>query len=299
MSSFWNAWIIIISLGSVFGCWWLLFATRKGQKNDTESEATTGHVYDGIEEYDNPLPKWWFYMFIATIFFALAYYALYPGLGSYKGLLGWTSTGQWEQEVADAEAKYGPIFDAFAERPIQELATDPEALKVGQRLFANNCAICHGSTARGALGFPNLTDDDWLYGGNAEAIKQTIAHGRNGNMPAKGLNPAMSKSDIDDLTNYLLSFSNRSTDKASSERGANMFQTACSACHGADAKGMPAMGAPNLTDNVWLYGGTPGMIKQTIEFGRAGVMPAHNELLGEEKVHVLAAYIYSLSQGQK
>lgn len=298
MSSFWSAWIIIISLGSVFGCWWLLFATRKSQKSNTETEETTGHVYDGIEEYDNPLPKWWFYMFLGTIFFGLAYYALYPGLGSYKGLLGWSSTGQWEEEVAEAEVKYGPIFKAFAEKSIEDLSKDPAALKVGQRLFANNCSLCHGSTARGSLGFPNLTDSDWLYGGSADAIKQSIAHGRNGSMPAKGLNPAMSKSDITDLTNYLLSFSGRAEDQASGERGAAMFQTACSACHGADAKGMQAMGAPNLTDNVWLYGGTPSMIMQTIEFGRAGVMPAHNELLGDEKVHVLAAYIYSLSQGK-
>ncbi|WP_250658008.1 cytochrome-c oxidase, cbb3-type subunit III [Alkalimarinus coralli] len=298
MSSFWSAWIIIISLGSVFGCWWLLYATRKSQTSNTETEETTGHTYDGIEELDNPLPKWWFYMFLATIFFGLAYYALYPGLGSYPGLLGWTSTNQWEQEVEEADAEYGPIFAAFAEKSVEDLSKDPAALKVGQRLFANNCAICHGSTARGSLGFPNLTDSDWLYGGSADAIKQTIGHGRNGNMPAKGLNPAMSKSDIDDLTNYLLAFSNRAEDKASSERGAAMFQTACAACHGADAKGNLAMGAPNLTDNVWLYGGTPSMIKQTIEFGRAGVMPAHNELLGEEKVHVLSAYIYSLSQGK-
>ncbi|MFD2230499.1 cytochrome-c oxidase, cbb3-type subunit III [Alkalimarinus sediminis] len=298
MSSFWNAWIIIISLGSIFGCWWLLFATRKGQKSNTETEDTTGHVYDGIEEYDNPLPKWWFYMFLGTIFFGLAYYALYPGLGSYPGLLGWTSTNQWEKEVEEADAKYGPIFAAFAEKSVEELATDEAALKVGQRLYANNCALCHGSTARGSLGFPNLTDNDWLYGGSADAIKHSIALGRNGNMPAKGLNPAMTKSDLTDLTNYLLAFSGRSEDQASSERGAEMFQTACAACHGADAKGMEAMGAPNLTDNIWLYGGTPSMIMQTLEYGRAGVMPAHNELLGEEKVHVLAAYIYSLSQGK-
>ncbi len=298
MSSFWSAWIIVIVLGSIFGSWWLLYATRKSQTTNSETEQTMGHAFDGIEEYDNPLPKWWFYMFVATIIFALVYLALYPGLGSYKGLLGWTSTGQWQAEVDQAEEKYGPIFKAFSEKSVEDLSKDPAALKVGQRLFANNCAICHGSTARGALGFPNLTDDEWLYGGSADNIKETILNGRSGSMPAKGLNPAMSKADIDDLTNHLLSFSNRAEDKASAERGAAMFQTACAACHGADAKGNQAMGAPNLTDNVWLYGGTPSMIKQTIEFGRAGVMPAHKELLGEEKVHVLSAYIYSLSQGK-
>lgn len=298
MSSFWSAWIIVIVLGSIFGSWWLLYATRKSQTTNSETEQTMGHAFDGIEEYDNPLPKWWFYMFVATIIFALVYLALYPGLGSYKGLLGWTSTGQWQAEVDQAEEKYGPIFKAFSEKSVEDLSKDPAALKVGQRLYANNCAICHGSTARGALGFPNLTDGEWLYGGSTDNIKETILNGRNGSMPAKGLNPAMSKADIDDLTNHLLSFSNRAEDKASAERGAAMFQTACAACHGADAKGNQAMGAPNLTDNVWLYGGTPSMIKQTIEFGRAGVMPAHKELLGEEKVHVLSAYIYSLSQGK-
>ncbi len=297
MSSFWSAWIIILTLGSIVGFWWLLYATRRSQKSNEETQDTTGHIYDGIEEYDNPLPKWWFHMFMATIFFGFAYLALYPGLGSYKGLLGWSSYGQWEEEVKKADEKYGPIFKAFSEKSIEDLSNDPAAIKVGQRLFSNNCSICHGSTARGQIGFPNLTDSAWLYGGSADQIKESIMIGRNGNMPAKGLNPAMSKSDIDDLTNYLLSFSDRSEDKAASERGATMFQTACSACHGTDAKGIQAMGAPNLTDNVWLYGSTPSMISQTIEYGRAGVMPAHKDLLGEEKVHVLAAYIYSLSKG--
>lgn len=298
MSSFWSAWIIVITLGSILGCWWLLHATRKSQTSDTETEETMGHEFDGIEELDNPLPKWWFYMFLSTIIFGFAYLALYPGLGSYGGLLGWTQTNQWEKEVAKANEKYDPIFKAFAEQSVEDLSKDPAALKVGQRLFSNNCSVCHGSTARGAVGFPNLTDSDWLYGGSADQIKTTIMDGRMANMPAKGLNPAMSKSDVTDLSNHLLSFSNRAEDKASAERGAVMFQTACAACHGADAKGIQAIGAPNLADNIWLYGGTPSMIKQSIEYGRAGVMPAQKDLLGEEKVHVLAAYIYSLSQGK-
>jgi len=295
MTSFWSYWVSIITLGSIFGCLWLLYATRKSQTSDIETEEKMNHSFDGIEEYDNPMPKWWLHMFVATAVFGLAYLFLYPGLGNYKGYLEWSSIGQWEQEVLIADEKYTPIFTAYAAQSVEELAKDAEAMKVGQRLFANNCSVCHGSTARGALGFPNLTDDDWLYGSDAETIKTTIMHGRAGQMPAKGLNPAMNKADISNLTHYLLSFSGRSDDKTAVEQGSLMFQTACAACHGADAKGNQSVGAPNLTDNVWLYGSTASKITQTIEFGRAGVMPAQKAALGDDKVHLLAAYIYSLS----
>ncbi|KZZ59537.1 cytochrome C oxidase Cbb3, partial [Oleiphilus sp. HI0122] len=220
MTSFWSFWVSIISLGSIFGSLWLIYVTRKSQTSDTETEKTMGHTFDGIEEYDNPLPKWWMYMFVATCVFGLAYYALYPGLGNYKGLLGWTQVGQWENEVQTAEEKYGPIFEAYAATPIDELVQDAEAMKVGQRLFANNCAVCHGSAGRGAIGFPNLTDDDWLYGGTEEAIKATLVNGRMGNMPAKGLNPAMTNAQVDDMVHYLLSFSDRSDNSEAAERGA-------------------------------------------------------------------------------
>lgn len=296
MTSFWSFWVSIISLGSIFGSLWLIYVTRKSQTSDTETEKTMGHTFDGIEEYDNPLPKWWMYMFVATCIFGLAYYALYPGLGNYKGLLGWTQVGQWENEVQTAEEKYGPIFEAYAATPIDELVQDAEAMKVGQRIFANNCAVCHGSAGRGAIGFPNLTDDDWLYGGTEEAIKSTLVNGRMGNMPVKGLNPAMTNAQVDDMVHYLLSFSDRSDNADAAERGAAMYQTACAACHGADAKGNQAIGAPNLTDNVWLYGSTPKRISHTLLYGRAGVMPAQLERLGEEKIHLLTAYVKSLSQ---
>lgn len=296
MTSFWSFWVSIISLGSIFGSLWLIYITRKSQTTDTETEKTMGHTFDGIEEYDNPLPKWWMYMFVGTCVFALAYYALYPGLGNYKGLLGWTQVGQWEAEVQTAEEKYGPIFEAYAATPIDELVQDAEAMKVGQRLFANNCSVCHGSAGRGAIGFPNLTDNDWLYGGTEEAIKATLTNGRMGNMPAKGLNPAMTNAQVDDMVHYLLSFSERSDNAEAAERGAAMYQTACAACHGADAKGNQAIGAPNLTDNIWLYGSTPKRITHTLLYGRAGVMPAQLERLGEEKIHLLTAYVKSLSQ---
>jgi cytochrome c oxidase cbb3-type subunit III len=295
MTSFWSIWVSVIILGSIFGCLWLVYVTRKSQRFDSTTEETMGHTFDGIEEYDNPMPKWWLWLFIGTCIYALGYLVVYPGLGNYKGVFGWSSTGHWEQEVAEANEKHAPMFSGFAAKPIPELAKDVEAMKVGQRLFANNCAVCHGSAGKGALGFPDLTDNDWLYGGEPDTIKQTILHGRNGQMPVKGLNPAMSADDVNDLTHFLLSFSQRSDDPKAAERGKSMFATACAACHGADAKGMQAAGAPNLTDNIWLYGSTPAKINQTITYGRAGVMPAQKDKLGEDKVHLLAAYVYSLS----
>lgn len=295
MTSFWSFWVSIITLGVIFGCVWLLYAVRNSQTSDVESEKKMDHSFDGIEEYDNPLPKWWFQMFMATVVFSLIYLILYPGLGNFKGVLGWSSTGHWEQEVKEANEKYSPLFKELAAKPVEELAKDESAMKIGQRLFANNCSVCHGSTGRGALGFPNLTDNDWLYGGDPATIKETITHGRAAQMPAKGLNQAMSKADISDLTHYLLAFSGRSDDTAAVEKGGKMFQTACVACHGPDAKGNQSAGAPNLTDNVWLYGSTASKITQTITFGRAGVMPAQIDKLDEDKIHLLAAYVYSLS----
>lgn len=296
MTSFWSYWVSIITLGSIFGCVWLLYVTRKSQPSDTVTEDKTGHTYDGIEEYDNPMPKWWLVFFMLTIVFGLIYLVIYPGLGNFKGLSGWTSVGQWEEEVKEANELYTPIFEAYAKTPIIELAKDVEAMKIGQRLFANNCAVCHGSTGRGSLGFPNLTDDDWLYGGDPETIKTTLINGRNGQMPVKGLNPSMSSSDVDNLTHYLLSFSGRSDDKAAIQAGSEMYVTACAACHGDDAKGDQSVGAPNLTDNIWLYGSTAEKISQTLLYGRSGVMPAQKDKLSEHKIHLLAAYVYSLSE---
>ncbi|MFT7185437.1 MAG: cytochrome c oxidase cbb3-type subunit 3 [Pseudohongiellaceae bacterium] len=295
MTSFWSFWVSILTLGVIFGCVWLLYAVRNSETSDVETEQKMDHSFDGIEEYDNPLPKWWFNMFMATVVFSLIYLFLYPGLGNYKGYFEWTSVGHWEQEVKEADEKYSPIFEALAAVPVEALAKDKSAMKIGQRLYANNCAVCHGSTGRGALGFPNLTDNDWLYGGDPAKIKETLIYGRAAQMPVKGLNPAMTKSDVSDLTHYLLSFSGRSDDKVAVEKGGKMFQTACAACHGADAKGNQSVGAPNLTDNIWLYGGTTSKITQTLLYGRAGVMPAQKDKLDEDKIHLLTAYVYSLS----
>ncbi|MBZ0333804.1 cytochrome-c oxidase, cbb3-type subunit III [Marinobacter sp. AL4B] len=295
MSTFWSVWVIVIVLGTIFGCAWLLLATRKGQTNDTETENTTGHSYDGIEEYDNPLPKWWFYLYLGTCVFALGYLVLYPGLGNYEGLLGWTSTNQWEAEVQEAEEKYGPIYAQFGETPIPELSQNEDAMKIGQRLFANNCSVCHGTAARGQVGFPNLTDDDWLWGGEPEQIVHTIANGRQGNMTPKGVMPNMSNEQVDQVVNYVLSFSGREKDAEAAEAGAAVFAQACTACHGADGTGMQAVGAPNLTDNIWLYGSTYEWIKETVVNGRQNQMPAQEGRLTDDQIHILSAYVYSLS----
>ncbi|RMJ06012.1 Cbb3-type cytochrome c oxidase subunit CcoP2 [Marinobacter litoralis] len=295
MSTFWSVWVIVIVLGTIFGCAWLLLATRKGQTNDTETENTTGHSYDGIEEYDNPLPKWWFYLYLGTCVFALGYLALYPGLGNYEGLLGWTSTNQWEAEVQEAEEKYGPIYAQFGETAIPELAQNEDAMKIGQRLFANNCSVCHGTAARGQVGFPNLTDDDWLWGGEPEQILHTLVNGRQGNMTPKGVMPNMTNEQVDQVVNYVLSFSGREKEAEAAEAGAAVFAQACAACHGADGKGMHAVGAPNLTDDIWLYGSTYEWIKETVVNGRQNQMPAQKGRLTDDQIHILAAYVYSLS----
>jgi cytochrome c oxidase cbb3-type subunit 3 len=295
MSTFWSVWISVIVLGTIFGCWWLLWATRKGQTSDNETEQTTGHSFDGIEEYDNPLPKWWFYLFVGTIIFSLGYLALYPGLGNFQGLLGWTQHNQWETEMQVAEARYGELYAQFGGVPVEELATNEDALQMGQRLFANNCAVCHGSAARGAIGFPNLTDDAWLYGGSPESILTTLKNGRQANMPAKGVMPNMTPTQVDQVVNYVLSFSDRAKDQEAAEKGKAVYAQACAACHGADAEGNQAIGAPNLSDDAWLYGSTYEWIEETVLYGRENMMPAQSGRLSEDQIQILAAYVYSLS----
>jgi cytochrome c oxidase cbb3-type subunit 3 len=189
MNTFWSIWIIVFTAITIAGCTWLLFANRKVEVSDDTKEGEspkTGHVYDGIEEYDNPLPGWWFKMFVGTVVFGVIYLVLYPGLGNFGGVLGWTQVGQWEEEVAEAEAKYAPLYEQYSETPVEELIANPEAMKMSRRLFNNNCAVCHGSDGRGSYGFPNLADSDWLYGGSAEDIKTTLVNGRQGAMPALG-----------------------------------------------------------------------------------------------------------------
>jgi len=301
MTSFWSWYVTLLSLGTIAALVWLLLATRKGQRHDS-TEETVGHSYDGIEEYDNPLPRWWFMLFVATVVFALGYLALYPGLGNWKGILpgyegGWTQVKEWQREMDRANEQYGPLYAKFAAMPVEEVAKDPQALKMGGRLFASNCSVCHGSDAKGAYGFPNLTDHDWLYGGEPETIKTTILHGRQAVMPA--WKDVIGEEGIRHVAGYLRNLSGRDIPEgidSDIEQGQKIFAANCVVCHGPDAKGIAAMGAPNLTDNVWLYGSSFGQIQQTLRHGRNGRMPAQEAILGHDKVHLLAAYVYSLSQ---
>ncbi|MFG7341414.1 cytochrome-c oxidase, cbb3-type subunit III [Stutzerimonas stutzeri] len=300
-ASFWSWYVTLLSLGTIAALVWLLLATRKGQRPDS-TEETVGHSYDGIEEYDNPLPRWWFMLFVGTVVFALGYLALYPGLGNWKGLLpgyedGWTQVKEWQREMDKADEQYGPLYAKYAAMPVEEVAKDPQALKMGGRLFASNCSVCHGSDAKGAYGFPNLTDDDWLWGGEPETIKTTILHGRQAAMPA--WKDVIGEEGIRNVAGYVRSLSGRDTPEGISvdiEQGQKIFAANCVVCHGPEAKGVTAMGAPNLTDNVWLYGSSFAQIQQTLRYGRNGRMPAQEAILGHDKVHLLAAYVYSLSQ---
>ena len=292
MNSFWSAWIIVLTVVTIIGVTWLLFANRKSTSNDPEGK--TGHVYDGIEEYDNPLPAWWFHMFVITIVFGVGYLIAFPGLGNFKGLLNWTQIDQWEREREKANEKYGEVFARYAAMSVEEVAQDKKALKMGQRMFANNCAQCHGSDARGSYGFPNLVDEEWLFGGSPEQIRTTIVQGRTGVMPA--WEAVLGEQGIVNVSAYVLSLSGREVDAKQAESGAQQFKTFCSSCHGADGKGSVALGAPDLTNDIWLYGGSPGLVQRTIRNGRNGQMPAHGELLSEDKIHILTAYVYSLSQ---
>ncbi len=302
MTSFWSWYVVILTTGTLLALTWLIFATRKGQRSDT-TDQTVGHVYDGIEEYDNPLPRWWFMLFVGTIIFAIGYLVLYPGMGNWKGILpgyegGWTSTKQYEREITKADDKYGPIFAKYAAMSIEEVAKDEQALKMGGRLFASNCSVCHGSDAKGSHGFPNLTDNDWIWGGDAETIKLTILKGRNAAMP--GWEAALGNDGIKNVTGYVRSLSGlKNPEGVDLEAGQKSFNTMCVACHGPDAKGNLMLGAPNLSDKIWLYGSSFAQVQQTIRHGRNGQMPAQEDFLGNDKVHLLAAYVYSLSHGAK
>jgi cytochrome c oxidase cbb3-type subunit 3 len=298
-SSFWNWYIIIPTVGGIIACFLLIRWLSTGAIKPGDQAESMGHVWDGdLEELNNPLPRWWLNMFYVTLFFGIGYLILYPGLGTFKGLLGWTSVGQYQHEVDVADAKYGPLFKKYQDMPIVAVADDPDARRMGERLFVNYCATCHGSDARGARGFPNLRDNDWLYGGSPETIEQTILNGRNGVMPA-WKDALGGDAGVADVVEYVFSLSGRNVDQAAAARGEEKFQMLCVACHGADGKGNQALGAPNLTDNVWLYGGSARQVMETIAMGRNGVMPPHRDFLGEDKVHLLAAYVYSLSTGQE
>jgi cytochrome c oxidase cbb3-type subunit 3 len=295
MSTFWSLWIIVLTVTNMVLLLWILFANRKRAVAGEESvEAkTTGHEYDGIEEYDNPLPRWWFYLFLLTFVFTVGYLIVFPGLGTWKGVGNWTSVDELRSHQAKAEKLYAETYDGYAKMSIEDLAKNRNALKMGFRLFVNNCAICHGADGGGGKGFPNLTDKDWLYGGTPEKILATLTHGRKAAMPAWGA--SLGEKGIAQTTEYVLKLSGAEYDATKADVGAKQFANNCAVCHGVDGKGNQLVGAPNLTDDIWLYGGEPATIRQTLREGRAGVMPAQGELLKQDRIHLLAAYVYSLS----
>ena len=295
MSDFFSTgWSVYISVATVVGlaaCLALLLiaARRRVMAGDN----TTGHVWDeDLRELNNPLPRWWMWLFVLTIVFAAVYLAFYPGLGSAKGLYNWSSAGQYAEEQAQARALSAPLYAGFAARPATELARDAKAMAVGERLFANNCATCHGADARGSKGFPNLADNDWLWGGTPERIEETISKGRQGAMPAMAAAVGTAE-DVRNLASYVLTLSG-GPEKLQSQLGRPKFAV-CAACHGPDGKGNTALGAPNLTDSIWLHGRGEDAIVAMVTQGKTNVMPAQEDRLAPAQIHVLAAYVWSLS----
>ena len=295
-SGFWDLYIALVTAVSILAC--AVFLRMQSVRKPAEAE-TSGHVWDeNLQEYNNPMPRWWAWLFYLTIVFSLGYLVLYPGLGSYPGALGWSQVGQLEEEMKAANARFGPLYEKFAAQPVEALARNAEALAIGQKLFLNNCAQCHASDGGGSRGFPNLTDADWLWGGTPEAIKTSISEGRLGVMPPQGA--ALGEEGVKDVAHFVMSLSGGAHDSIRAARGKEKFAL-CAACHGAEGKGNQALGAPDLTDKIWLHGSGEQAIAEQIAKGRANQMPAHKEILSPAKIHLLTAYVYSLSrpgQGQ-
>ena len=292
-SSFWPLFISAITVLGILGCALLLWLTNK-TKVQASQDMSTGHVWDGdLREMNNPLPRWWVWLFIITIVFSVAYLIIYPGMGSYQGKLGWTQVGQFEAEMAKAEEVTKPLYDKFMAMSVQEVAADEQAMAIGGRLFLNNCAQCNGSDARGSKGFPNLTDNDWLHGGEPENIKTTLVNGRMGMMPPMAAMVG-SEDDVRNVANYVLSLSGSEHDAARAELGKEKFMV-CAACHGPEGKGNQMMGAPNLTDGIWLHGAGEKNIMAMINNGKTNQMPAQADKLSEAQIHVLTGYVWGLS----
>ena len=297
-NSGWSNYIALVSLVGIVWCIWLLASQRKAKVIHTADGAVadTGHVWDGdLRELNNPLPRWWAWMFLLSCIFALVYLVLFPGLGSFPGVAGYTTDGALMSSMTEANDELKPVYAKYVKMDIEEVAADPKAREMGQRLFLNSCAQCHGSDAGGAKGFPNLTDGDWLYGGSPENIKTTLINGRNGVMPAYG---HLETAQIVDLANYVRSLSGLPADDAKVARGAELFKSNCVACHGVDGKGNIALGAPNLTDKTWLYGGSEATIVETLTKGRMAMMPSQDKVLSPEKIHLLTAYVWGLSNNK-
>jgi len=292
-SEFWHYWIAGVTLISILACFVLLWYSTK-VKVAANEDKSTGHVWDeNLVELDNPLPKWWVYLFVVTLLFALIYGLLYPMFGKFPGLLGWTSAGQYQAEKDANLAEVAPKFEAFAQKSVQELAADPMAMQIGESLFMNNCAVCHAADARGSLTFPNLTDKDWIWGGEAEAINVSITQGRVAVMPPLAA-AVGTPEDVTNVAHYVLSLSGAPHDSVRAAAGKANFAS-CIACHGAQGLGNTAIGAPNLTDDIWLHGFGVDVIVRQINEGITNIMPPQNVLLSEQQIHVLTAYVWGLS----
>lgn len=292
-NSGWSYWITIIALGGVAFCLWLLFTQRSWLGGAPKGEESTGHVWDGIGELNTPVPRWWTIMYIGLCVAALAVMFLYPALGTNPGLVGYSAAKQVEQEREEYMQMIAPVYEKFSALPIDELVKNAEAHTIGERLFLNNCAQCHGSDARGSTNYPNLTDNDWLYGGEPEVLVQTITEGRHGIMAPLGA--AISPVKANETAHYVRSLSGLSHDATLVPAGEVTYKQFCVACHGVDAKGNKALGAPNLTDNIWLGSSSRDVIVNTILNGREGIMPAQKNLLSADQIRMLAAYVWSLS----
>ena len=293
VNSGWALYVAGITIAGLLFCVFILVVASK--RRVMASDNTTGHVWDeDLQEMNNPLPRWWMWLFVITVIFAVIYLALYPGLGTNPGTLKWTSAGQWQAEQDKAHATMAPVYAKFSAMPAAELAKDAQAMGIGERLFINNCAQCHGSDAHGSKGFPNLTDADWLGGSGPEYIAKTVTAGRMGVMPPMAA-AVGTADDVKNVANYVLSLSGGAHNNLAAELGKPKF-AACAACHGADGKGNQAIGAPNLTDKVWLHGWGEDAVIAMVNNGKTNVMPAFEARLSPEQIHVLAAYVWNLSQ---
>ena len=293
INDFWSHFVTVIAVGSILACALLLWITARS-RGPSAGDNTTGHVWDeDLREMNNPMPRWWMGLFVLTIVFGLGYLAVFPGLGSYRGTLAWTTSGEYAKEIAQANTELTPVYAAYASEPVERLATDPGAMAIGERLFLNNCAQCHASDARGSKGFPNLTDRDWLHGGTPDKIRETITHGRTGVMPPMG-EAVGSADDVKNLANYVLSLSGSPHDSVRAGLGKSKF-TACAACHGIGGVGNTAVGAPNLADKIWLHGYGQEAIIAIVNGGKTNQMPSQQGRLTEAQIHVLTAYVWGLS----
>lgn len=294
-SSGWSVFVAVASVVSMVAC--LVLLAIAARRRVMAGDNTTGHTWDvDLTELNNPLPRWWMWLFIITVVFSFVYLVLYPGAGSLAGTLGWTSTGQHQAELKAAQAAMQPVYARYASAPAETLMQDPAAMGIGERLFVNNCAACHGSDARGSKGFPNLTDGDWLHGGDHATIIKTLTEGRVGMMPPLAAVVGDAK-DLHNVAQYVLSLSGATHDAAAATAGQAKFAI-CAGCHGVDGKGNPAIGAPNLADKTWLHGFGEDAIVSIVTNGKTNVMPAQAQRLTPEQIHVLGAYVMSLSRNR-